>query len=148
MLPRNILFKIPAADARTVWLRLYFCFCPPNSSYLLFLNQIFQSSEYQSSCMGMPWGYFCTEGFMLLFLDSQGFHARRKWQLRFLVERFLFRLQGFMCRATAQGPLSATEESDSPKVTKKVFFDIKQGGKDLGRITIGLYGKLCHSLTL
>lgn len=28
----------------------------------------------------------------------------------------------------------------APEVTKKVYFDIKQGSKELGRITIGLYG--------
>ena len=50
-------------------------------------------------------------------------------------------LQAFKCQATAQGPLSATEPSDSPKVTKKVFFQIKQGSNDLGRVVIGLYGK-------
>jgi peptidyl-prolyl cis-trans isomerase B (cyclophilin B) len=47
--------------------------------------------------------------------------------------------KAFTCQATAQGPLSATEPSDSPRVTKKVFFEIKQGSKDLGRVVIGLY---------
>ena len=55
--------------------------------------------------------------------------------------------QTFKCQASAEGPLSATEPSDSPTVTKKVFFDIKQGSNDLGRVTIGLYGKVLPFLS-
>ncbi|KAJ7268771.1 peptidylprolyl isomerase B [Mycena haematopus] len=32
------------------------------------------------------------------------------------------------------------EAAKGPKITHKVFFDIKHGDKDLGRITMGLYG--------
>jgi len=32
------------------------------------------------------------------------------------------------------------EAAKGPRITHKVFFDIKQGDKDLGRITMGLYG--------
>jgi hypothetical protein len=33
------------------------------------------------------------------------------------------------------------EAAKGPKITTKVFFDIKHGDEDLGRIVIGLYGK-------
>ncbi|KAL0258303.1 Peptidyl-prolyl cis-trans isomerase B [Diplodia seriata] len=33
------------------------------------------------------------------------------------------------------------EAAKGPKITHKVFFDLKHGDEDLGRITIGLYGK-------
>uniref|UniRef100_A0A0W0FHQ6 Peptidyl-prolyl cis-trans isomerase n=1 Tax=Moniliophthora roreri TaxID=221103 RepID=A0A0W0FHQ6_MONRR len=32
------------------------------------------------------------------------------------------------------------DAAKGPKVTSKIFFDIKQGDKDLGRITLGLFG--------
>ncbi|KAH7069533.1 cyclophilin-like domain-containing protein [Paraphoma chrysanthemicola] len=35
----------------------------------------------------------------------------------------------------------ATEASKGPKITHKVYFDITSGDEELGRITIGLYGK-------
>lgn len=33
------------------------------------------------------------------------------------------------------------EAAKGPKITHKVFFDIKHGDKELGRIVLGLYGK-------
>ncbi|KAJ2700795.1 Peptidyl-prolyl cis-trans isomerase B [Coemansia spiralis] len=41
---------------------------------------------------------------------------------------------GMLCAASA-------EAARGPLVTSKVFFDIKQGDKELGRIVIGLFGK-------
>jgi peptidyl-prolyl cis-trans isomerase B (cyclophilin B) len=38
---------------------------------------------------------------------------------------------------TAQGAGAAK----GPVITNKVFFDIEQGGRPLGRVTFGLYGK-------
>lgn len=34
-----------------------------------------------------------------------------------------------------------TEANKGPKITHKIFFDMKNGDKDMGRIVIGLYGK-------
>ena len=51
-------------------------------------------------------------------------------------------LQAVSFTPQAIKPWSATEPAETGKVTKKVFFDIKQGSNDLGRITIGLYSKL------
>ena len=33
------------------------------------------------------------------------------------------------------------EATKGPKITHKVYFDIEQGGKPLGRVVMGLYGK-------
>lgn len=33
------------------------------------------------------------------------------------------------------------EATKGPKITHKVFFDIKHGEEELGRVVIGLYGK-------
>jgi peptidyl-prolyl cis-trans isomerase B (cyclophilin B) len=37
--------------------------------------------------------------------------------------------------------LSRETAAKGPVITNKVFFDVKHGNKDLGRIVIGLYGK-------
>ncbi|KAG8871140.1 Peptidyl-prolyl cis-trans isomerase B [Tulasnella sp. 332] len=43
--------------------------------------------------------------------------------------------------ASFVGVSAAVSAARSPAITSKVFFDIKQGEKDLGRIVMGLYGK-------
>lgn len=37
--------------------------------------------------------------------------------------------------------MSATVEAKGPKITNQVYFDIEHGGKPMGRIVMGLYGK-------
>jgi hypothetical protein len=36
----------------------------------------------------------------------------------------------------------AADAKKGPAITHKVYFDIKQGDKDLGRIVMGMYGKV------
>ncbi len=52
---------------------------------------------------------------------------------------FLF--AGLLALLTLSGAPSASA-SASPEVTHKVYFDIQHGDKDVGRITMGLYGKV------
>ena len=40
------------------------------------------------------------------------------------------------------------EAAKGPKITHKVYFDIKQGDKELGRIVLGLYGKTVPKVSL
>lgn len=42
--------------------------------------------------------------------------------------------------ALAAAPLLAL--AADPVVTSKVYFDMQHGGKDIGRITLGLYGEV------
>lgn len=50
----------------------------------------------------------------------------------------LYRLLTFILVALAIG---VSAEAKGPKITHKVYFDIKHGDEDLGRIVMGLYGK-------
>ncbi|CAD6565722.1 MAG: Peptidyl-prolyl cis-trans isomerase B [Cyphobasidiales sp. Tagirdzhanova-0007] len=50
----------------------------------------------------------------------------------------------FSALALFSSMASAVSAADTPKgpvITNKVYFDVEQGGKPLGRITIGLFGK-------
>lgn len=44
-----------------------------------------------------------------------------------------------MCSAV-YGAQKKQAENDEPAITHKVYFDIKQGNEDLGRVVMGLYG--------
>jgi len=46
-----------------------------------------------------------------------------------------------VCAVAAAVAFAADEKPKGPKVTDKVFFDIEIGGKPIGRIEIGLFGK-------
>ncbi|THH29188.1 hypothetical protein EUX98_g4990 [Antrodiella citrinella] len=52
---------------------------------------------------------------------------------RLLAGLFVVTLAAFFCA-------QPVEAAKGPKITHKVFFDIKHGDKDLGRIVMGLYG--------
>ncbi|KAI9890015.1 MAG: Peptidyl-prolyl cis-trans isomerase B [Vezdaea aestivalis] len=43
--------------------------------------------------------------------------------------------------------ISTVEAAKGPKITTKVYFDIKHGDKELGRIVMGLYGKTVPKTT-
>ena len=45
-----------------------------------------------------------------------------------------------LCSAFSLFALSQVEAKKGPKITSQVFFDIKIGEEDVGRITMGLYG--------
>ncbi|KDN49803.1 hypothetical protein RSAG8_01868, partial [Rhizoctonia solani AG-8 WAC10335] len=42
--------------------------------------------------------------------------------------------------ALIASPVAAKDGPKGPKITNKVYFDVKHGDKDLGRIVMGLYG--------
>merc|ERR1719329_1505870 len=50
-------------------------------------------------------------------------------------------LIGLALLALVASPALAKKEKKGPKITQKVFFDITIGGKEAGRIVMGLYGK-------
>ncbi|KLO16964.1 hypothetical protein SCHPADRAFT_822312 [Schizopora paradoxa] len=52
---------------------------------------------------------------------------------RVVLSLFIVSLAALFC-------VQSAEAAKGPKITHKVYFDIKQGDKDLGRITMGLFG--------
>ena len=46
----------------------------------------------------------------------------------------------------SQSVLAATELPENPPITNKVYLDIEEDGKSLGRITIGLFGTVVPKL--
>lgn len=41
----------------------------------------------------------------------------------------------------------SVEAAKGPKITHKVYFDIKHGDEELGRVVMGLYGKTVPKVT-
>lgn len=56
------------------------------------------------------------------------------------LQRFLVSLAVLLAACAFLFSQSA-EAAKGPKITHKVYFDIKHGDEDLGRIVLGLYGK-------
>jgi len=42
----------------------------------------------------------------------------------------------------------SAEASKGPKITHKVYFDVKHGDEDMGRIVFGLYGKTVPKVSM
>lgn len=80
-----------------------------------------------------PLVHSLTSFLYLLFLTSLLFIFRKRRYFSFTMKLLL--LAAFVIGALAQ------EDAKGPKVTDKVFFDIEIGGKPIGRVVIGLFGK-------
>ncbi|CAD7945852.1 unnamed protein product [Amoebophrya sp. A25] len=61
--------------------------------------------------------------------------------MRYIVSKVLFLLGASSVVANKPKSAKGSEKKKGPKITNKVFFDVKIGGEDAGRIVMGLYGK-------